>query len=284
MSFALDGKTAIVTGAAHGIGLAIARHFLAKGANVMFADMDEDALAHEIGDEVGRNPRLAMFAGDLRQKLTLTNLLSATVDAFDHIDILVNASRMLKLSDPLTIGEDCVEEMLAQNLLTALRLSQMTAKRMIAQGEDGPEGAEGVAPVGAAVGAAVGAPVGVIVNISSIAAQRTQTQLMGFSIACAAVDQMTRSLAVALAPKGIRVNAVAIGSVLSGSLQSILRDTPDYRDVITAATPMGRIAPAQEVVETVQYLVSDAASFVTGQIVTVDGGRSLIDAANACAH
>lgn len=280
MSFALDGKTAIVTGAAHGIGLAIARHFLAKGANVMFADMDEDALTLEIGDEVGRNPRLAMFAGDLRQKLTLTNLLAATVDAFDRIDILVNASRMLKLSDPLTIGEDCVEEMLAQNLLTALRLSQMTAKRMIAQGEDGAEGAEGVAPAGAPVGV----PVGVIVNISSIAAQRTQAQLMGFSIACAAVDQMTRSLAVALAPKGIRVNAVAIGSVLSGSLQSILRDTPDYRDLITAATPMGRIAPAQEVVETVQYLVSDAASFVTGQIVTVDGGRSLIDAANACAH
>jgi 7-alpha-hydroxysteroid dehydrogenase len=272
MSFALDGKTAIVTGAAHGIGLAIARHFLAKGANVMFADMDEEALTHEIGDEVGRNPRLAMFAGDLRQKLTLTNLLSATVDAFDHIDILVNASRMLKLSDPLTIGEDCVEEMLSQNLLTALRLSQMTAKRMIAQGEDGAERAGGAEPAG------------VIVNISSIAAQRTQKQLMGFSIACAAVDQMTRSLAVALAPKGIRVNAVAIGSVLSGSLQSILRDTPDYRDVITAATPMGRIAPAQEVVETVQYLVSDAASFVTGQIVTVDGGRSLIDAANACAH
>lgn len=269
MSFSLDGKTAIVTGAAHGIGLAIARHFLAKGANVMFADMDEAALDHEIGDERARNPRLAQFAGDLRQKLTLTNLLSATQDAFDRVDILVNASRMLKLSDPLNMNEDSVEEMLAQNLLTALRLSQMTAKRMIAQAGGRDD---------------TGVPAGVIVNISSIAAQRTQKQLMGFSIACAAVDQMTRSMAVALAPKGIRVNAVAIGSVLSGSLQAILRDSPDYRDEITAATPMGRIAPAQEVVETVQYLVSDAASFVTGQIVTVDGGRSLIDAANACAH
>lgn len=272
MSFALDGKTAIVTGAAHGLGLAIARHFLAKGANVMFVDMDEDALAHEVGDEAARNPRLALFAGDLRQKLTLTNLLSATVSAFEHIDILVNASRMLKLSDPLKSEGDCVDEMLAQNLLTALRLSQMTAKRMIAQAGEPAEGSGAVQSAG------------VIVNISSIAAQRTQSQLMGFSIACAAVDQMTRSLAVALAPKGIRVNAVAIGSVLSGSLQAILRDTPDYRDLITAATPMGRIAPAQEVVETVQYLVSDAASFVTGQIVTVDGGRSLIDAATACAH
>jgi 7-alpha-hydroxysteroid dehydrogenase len=95
---------------------------------------------------------------------------------------------------------------------------------------------------------------------------------------------MTRSLAVSLAPRGIRVNAIAIGSVLSGSLQSILRETPEYRDLIVAATPMGRIAPAQEVVETVQYLASDAASFVTGQIVAIDGGRSLIDAAHASAH
>jgi 7-alpha-hydroxysteroid dehydrogenase len=276
MSFSLDGKTAIVTGAAHGIGLAIARHFLAKGANVMFVDMDEAALIHEIGDQVGRNPRLAMFAGDLRQKLTLTNLLSATADAFDHIDILVNASRMMKPSDPLKMDEDHVEEMLSQNLLTALRLSQMTARRMIAQAEDRPPQGERARPMGAGAG--------VIVNISSIAGQRTQRRMMGFSIACAAVDQMTRSMAVALAPQGIRVNAVAIGSVLSGNLQAVLRDSPDYRDEIIAATPMGRIAPAQDVVETVQYLVSDAASFVTGQIVTVDGGRSLIDAANACAH
>jgi 7-alpha-hydroxysteroid dehydrogenase len=125
---------------------------------------------------------------------------------------------------------------------------------------------------------------GVIINLSSIAAQRTHGQLLGYSIACAAVDQMTRSLAVSLAPKGIRVNAIAIGSVLSGSLQSILRETPEYRDLIIAATPMGRIAPAQEVVETVHYLASDAASFVTGQIVSIDGGRSLIDAAHASAH
>lgn len=275
MSFTLDGKTAIVTGAAHGIGLAIARHFLAKGANVMFADMDEEALQHELGEDIGTNPRLAVFAGDLRQKLTLTNLLSATIDAFDRVDILVNGSRMLKLSDPLKSDEDCVEEMLQQNLLTALRLSQMTVKRMMAQSTHAAQDNDSGDPAPS---------IGAIVNISSIAAQRTQGQLMGFSIACAALDQMTRSLAVALAPKGIRVNAVAVGSVLSGSLQTILRTNPDYRDEITAATPLGRIAPAQEVVETVQYLVSDAASFVTGQIVTVDGGRSLVDAARACAH
>ena len=270
MSFSISGKTAIVTGAANGIGLAIARHFLDKGANVMFADMDEARLESEIGTEARSEGAVRMFAGDLRQKLTIANLLSATIDAFDRVDILVNASRMMKVSDPLMVEEDAVDEMIQQNLMTSLRLSQMTAKRMIKQAE--------------AMGEGDTAAVGSIVNLSSIAANRTQPCLLGYSIACAAVDQMTRSLAVALAPKGIRVNGVGFGSVLSGSLQAALKAEPDWRSGIEAGTPLGRIAPANELVETVQYLASDASSFLTGQVLAVDGGRSLLDAVAAPAH
>jgi 7-alpha-hydroxysteroid dehydrogenase len=179
---------------------------------------------------------------------------------------------MMRVSEPLKVEEDAVDEMLQQNLMTSLRLSQMTAKRMIKQADLLGE-TEGPRP-----------PAGSIINLSSIAASRTQTCLLGYSIACAAVDQMTRSLAVALAPKGIRVNAVAFGSVLSGSLQAALKDEPDWRGIIEAGTPLGRIAPASELVETVQYLASDAASFLTGQILTVDGGRSLLDPIAAPAH
>lgn len=272
MSFSITGKTAIVTGAANGIGLAIARHFLDRGANVMFADIDEARLEDEIGAEARADGPVRMFAGDLRQKLTIANLLSATIDAFDRVDILVNASRMMRVSDPLKVEEDAVDEMLQQNLMTSLRLSQLTAKRMIKQAEALGETDETLPTAGS------------IINLSSIAASRTQPCLLGYSIACAAVDQMTRSLAVALAPKGIRVNAVATGSVLSGSLQAALRDQPDWRGEIEAGTPLGRIAPASELVETVQYLASDAASFLTGQVLTVDGGRSLLDAALAPAH
>jgi 7-alpha-hydroxysteroid dehydrogenase len=89
---------------------------------------------------------------------------------------------------------------------------------------------------------------------------------------------------VALAPKRIRVNAVSFGSLMSASLQTALKDNPDYRDAIAAATPLGRIAGADELSETVQYLASDASGFMTGQIVTLDGGRALIDAAAAPAH
>lgn len=268
MSLSITGKTAIVTGAANGIGLAIARHFVSMGANVMFADMDEDRLEAEVGVEARAEGQVRMFAGDLRQKLTINNLLSATMDAFDRVDILVNASRQVLLADPLDPDADAVEALLDQNLLTGLRLSQMTARRMVKHAEK--TGQDGM--------------IGAIVNLSSIAAQRVQPNLMGYSISCAAVDAMTRSMAVALAPKRIRVNAVAFGSVMSASLQDLLKHTPDYQQIIMDGTPLNRIASANELAETVQFLVSDASAFITGQVITVDGGRSLLDTVRAPAH
>lgn len=268
MSLSITGKTAIVTGSANGIGLAIARHFVAMGANVMFADMDEDRLEAEVGVESRTEGQVRMFAGDLRQKLTINNLLSATMDAFDRVDILVNASRQVILADPLDPDADAVEALLEQNLLTGLRLSQLAARRMMKH-------AEKTGQIGT---------IGAIVNLSSIAAQRVQPNLMGYSISCAAVDAMTRSMAVALAPKGIRVNAVAFGSVMSASLQGVLAQTPDYQQTILDGTPLNRIASASELAETVQFLASDAARFITGQVITVDGGRSLLDVVGAPAH
>ncbi|MEZ5912680.1 MAG: SDR family oxidoreductase [Paracoccaceae bacterium] len=270
MSFSIAGKTAIVTGAANGVGLAIARHFVEKGANVMFADIDEDRLVEQIGEEASAEGAVRMFGGDLCQKLTIANLLSATIDAFDRVDILVNASRQVALSDPLNPEADAVEQMLQQNLMTSLRLSQQVARRFCAQAEREDDDSEG--------------SIGAIVNISSVAASRTHPQLLGYSVACAALDQMTRSLAVALAPKRIRVNAVAFGSVMSASLQAALREDDDMRGAIEASTPLGRIASTGELVEAVQFLASGAAGFLTGQVVTVDGGRSLLDAAQVPAH
>ena len=269
MSHSIEGRTAIVTGAAHGLGLAIARHFADQGANVMFADMDEDTLEREVGALSEKSDNVRFFGGDLRQKLTVANLLSATIDAFDRIDILVNASRQCLTTDPLSPEDDSVAEMLEQNLFTGLKLTRAVARRMIAQAQKTPAETRSV---------------GAIVNISSIAAQRTQPQLMGYSIASAAVDQMTRSLALALAPEGIRINAVAIGSVMSASLQAQIKENADWRADIRSHTPLGRIAAPSEVAEAAQFLASDAAGFLTGQIITMDGGRTLLDAVAAPAH
>ena len=126
--------------------------------------------------------------------------------------------------------------------------------------------------------------IGAVVNLSSIASDRTHAELLAYSVACAALNQMTRSLAVAFADQRIRVNAIAIGSVMSASLQSRLKNDPDVRAATLAATPLNRIAEAQEVAETAQFLSTEASGFMTGQIITVDGGRSLIDPLEAAAH
>ncbi len=266
MAFSINGKTAIVTGAANGIGLAIARHFADRGANVMCADMDEQRLVDEIGgsEEEGN---LRYYAGDLRQRLTIANLVSATIDAFDQVDILVNAARQVIPTDPLDPEDNSVETLIEQNLMAALRLSQYVARRMVKQWDSESEGSAGA-----------------IINLSSITAHQTRPELLGYSISSAALEQMTRGLALALAPNRIRVNAVAFGSVMSASLKDALKDQPDWREEIETHTPLNRIASPSELVDAVQFLASEGSGFVTGEVLRVDGGRSLLDPISAPAH
>jgi 7-alpha-hydroxysteroid dehydrogenase len=171
------------------------------------------------------------------------------------------------VTDPLGVDDDTTETMLQQNLLNSLRLSQLVARRMIKQAAGNVEG-----------------QIGSIINLSSIAARRAHPDLMAYSIATAASDQMTRSLAVALAPHKIRVNAVAFGSVMSASLQEALKENADFRGDIEDHTPLQRIASPNELAAAVQYLASDWSGFMTGQIMTLDGGRTLIDPVAAPAH
>ncbi len=266
MSYSIAGKTAIITGSANGIGLALGRHFADHGANVMFADMDEKSLIEELGDK-NEEGNIRYFAGDLREKLTIRNLISATIDAFDQVDILINGCRQVMPTDALDPDDSSVHQMLQQNLMTALRLSQIVARRMIKQAEGQTEG-----------------QVGAIVNLSSIAARRTHPDLLAYSVSTAALDQMTRSLAVALAPHRIRVNAVSFGSVMSASLQDTLKEKREYRSEIEHHTPLGRIAAPGELADAVQFLASEGSGFMTGQILTLDGGRTLLDPVTAPAH
>ncbi|MCC5969573.1 MAG: SDR family oxidoreductase [Pararhodobacter sp.] len=268
MSFSISGKTAIITGAASGIGHAIARRFLDEGANVVLADQSEKRLKSAC-EGIAERENARLFVGDLRERLTVANLLSATIDAFDRVDILVNASREFTTTDPLDPADKTVDEALSQNLMVALRLSQAVARRMITQAEQEDERR---------------AEYGAIVNLSSLAAQRTQPELLAYSISTAAAEQMTRALAVALAPHNIRVNAIALGSVMSASLRDCIADKPDYRDSIIHGTPLRRIATAAEVAEAAQFLVSSAAGFITGQVISFDGGRGLLDAVQRPAH
>ncbi|MCT4333007.1 SDR family oxidoreductase [Paracoccus sp. YLB-12] len=265
MSLSIQGKTAIVTGAARGIGLAVAQNLVERGANVVFTDADEEGLDRVVSDHGKDNPQVLDFPGDICEKLVMANLLSATLDAYDRVDILVNAHRFVKGSDPLDTDPGILEEMLRQNMIAGLRLSQMVAKRMIKQSEGQPDIVQA----------------GSIVNVSTLAASRPVPAMLGYSIACAAQEQATRGLALALAPHRIRVNGVRFSSIMSHELKCALKEDVDMRQQIIDGTPLGRIASADELADAVHYLASEGARFITGQIVTVDGGRSLADPVTA---
>lgn len=259
MSHRMDGKSVIVTGAANGIGLAIAKRFVRAGALVVMADRDEEKLALETETLAGEghDGRAQAVAGDVSEKLTMANVIAATMDANDRLDVLVNAARIVVAADPLAGGGDRFEEVFAQNVTATYRLSQLAARRMIGEGRERVEGA--------------------IVNVSSIYAQRSPGRLLGYSVACAALEQLTRGLASALAPTGIRVNAIAVGSVPGRSISEAFPGVDDLPRALAQATPLGRIAEPSEAAEAALFLASPAAGFVTGEVLVVDGGRLLVD-------
>jgi 7-alpha-hydroxysteroid dehydrogenase len=260
MGYRMDGKSVIVTGAANGIGLAIARRFVRAGASVVMADRDEEKLKREVKaiEGEGHDGRPIPFYGDVSEKLAMTNLMAGAIDANERIDILVNAARILVAADPLEAEDDRFEEVLAQNVTTTFRLSRLAARRMISEAETGRVD-------------------GAIVNIGSVYARRAPPALLAYSVACAAIEQLTRGLAVTVAPHGIRVNAVAIGSMPGRSVTEAFAGVEDLPRTFARATPLGRAGQPQEAAEAALFLASPGASFITGEVLTVDGGRLLRD-------
>ena len=261
MTISLDGKTAIVTSAAQDVGRTIAQRFLDAGAKVMLADSDDKALAHAEDDMDGDRGRFDRFHFTAQDKLSIQNLIAATIDRFERIDILVNSAQAICAPGSfLELAPGEFDSHFGDNVRGVFQLSQAVAKRMVAQGEkeETPSG-------------------GSIVNISSVSGQRTVPELLTFSVSTAALDQLTRSMAAALAPRGIRVNAIALGGVLTERLRSAFSDDESLRDEMIRVTPMGRVAEMEEVAEAAIFVASEQASYITGQILSVDGGRTLLD-------
>jgi len=257
----LAGKTSIVTGASNGVGLSVAKLFCEAGANVVLADIDEETLNEEVGLLKEKGHKVISFCGDLTKRLTLTNLIATTIDEFETIDILVNALRQIELSDPISSEKDNFQNLFDQNFMVSLRLSQMVAKKMISQNPENQKDQN----------------IGCIINLSSIADRMILPESFAYSICSAAVNQLTKSMGVALAGKGIRVNAVAMGSIMSTSLREMIREDLDLHDQVKSATPLGRIGESDEAASTVLFLASEDSRFITGQIITIDGGRTLTE-------
>jgi glucose 1-dehydrogenase len=221
---ALDNKVAIVTGGARGIGLATARRFLEDGARVVIGDLDEDAGSEAI-DALGELGAVRFVHCDVGDRLSVRNLVAATIDAFGEIDVLVNNAGIVHGAAFLELSEEDFDRVLRVNLKGAFLAAQAVARRMIKRVEAG------------------GAP-GAIVNMSSINAVVAIPNQIPYSVSKGGMNQLTKAMALALAPHGIRVNAIGPGSIMTDMLAAVAA-----------------------------FLASDDAGYMTGQTIYVDGGR-----------
>ena len=264
----LQNKTANITGASSGIGMEIGKKFLQAGANVVFSDyrkFDLESLISGIPSKIGN---AHSFHGNMQDRLAVNNLIATTLNKFEKVDILVNANRTIIPSDPLDEKEGALEKSLSQNLVATLNVSQLFVKSIIKQTTNRKNSEI----------------VGSIINLTSIAADQTIPEMMSYSVSCAALNQMTRSLAVSFADNGIRVNAISLGSIMSSSLRLNLHSNPELQDAIIEATPLGYIAEPEEVADLALFLSSDSARFLTGQVITIDGGRSILNKLEKAAY
>jgi len=248
----LEGKTAIVTGAARGIGFAVARRFASDGAKVVVADVDErqGLEATEALNDIGE---AAFIHCDVGERLDVRNLVAATMEQYGDIDVLVNNAGVVHAADFLDLTEEDFDRVLKVNLKGTFLVGQAVARHMVERVE-------------------AGGPPGAIVNMSSVNAVVAIPSQVPYSISKGGVNQLTRVMALALAPYGIRVNGIGPGSIMTEMMETVNAD-PEAKARALSRTPLGRIGEPREVAAVAAFLASGEASYMTGQIVYVDGGR-----------
>ncbi|MEO8544100.1 MAG: SDR family oxidoreductase [Burkholderiaceae bacterium] len=248
ISFGHAGRVVIVTGAAQGIGEACARRFAGDGAKVVIADLDTQrgqGLARELGADFIRC--------DVGDKAQVDALVAQTLTKHQRIDILVNNAGILRAADFLDVSEADFDAVMRVNIKGAFLMGQAVARVMATQGG------------------------GNIVNMSSINATVTIPTIASYNISKGGINQLTRVMSLALADKGIRVNAVAPGTIATEMAIKAVLATEDARNRVMSRTPMKRLGEPSEIADVVAWLASDAASYVTGEIVVVDGGRMTLN-------
>lgn len=241
-------QTVIVTGGAGGIGRACAELFAKEGASVVIADIDVqggEAAASRIIEAGGTAAFITCDVGDGSSAIAL---IDQTVQRFGRLDVLVNNAGIIKAAEFLDISEADFDSVMRVNLKGAFLVGQAAARAMVASGK------------------------GAIVNMSSANAVLAIPNQIPYVVSKGAMNQLTNVMALALADKGVRVNAVGPGSIMTDMLKTIMTDEA-ARQKILSRTPLGRCGEPEEMARVVAFLASDDASYITGQCVYADGGR-----------
>ena len=248
VQFGLQGRVCIVTGAAQGIGEACVRRFAAEGSKVVIADVD-DVRGQALADGLG-----ALYQHcDVGDKAQVDALVAQTLQAYGRIDVLVNNAGIFRAADFLEVTEADFDAVLRVNLKGSFLVGQAVARAMVATGG------------------------GTIVNMSSVNGVLTIPTIASYNVSKGGINQLTRVMALALAEKNIRVNAVAPGTIATELAAKAVLTSDEAKSKIMSRTPMKRLGQPSEIADVVAWLASDASSYVTGEIVTVDGGRMTLN-------
>jgi NAD(P)-dependent dehydrogenase (short-subunit alcohol dehydrogenase family) len=243
----LSGRVAVVIGGTSGIGRAIAHGLAEAGSDVVCSSRREEQVHAAAAEIEGFGRRTIRCTSDVADRYSLQTLLDESVAALGKVDILVNCAGITKRTPTLDLSDDEWDSIIETNLTGTLRGCQVFGRHMIANGY------------------------GRIINIASLSTFVALYEVAAYAASKAAVASLTKSLAVEWAKKGVNVNAIAPGVFRTALNTKLLDETPRGQEFLTR-TPMGRFGNVEELAGAAVFLASDAASFVTGEVMVVDGG------------
>ena len=247
VQFGHQGRVVIVTGGAQGIGEACVRRFVGEGARVVVADvLPAPDWARKLG--------IVCIPCDVGSSAAVDAMVAQVVRSFGRVDILVNNAGISRSAPFLDVTEADFDAVLRVNLKGSFLVAQAVARAMVKAGTRGR-----------------------IVNMGSVNGVLAIPEIASYNVSKGGINQLTRAMALALADHGIRVNAVAPGTIATELAAKSVLTTEAARNKVLSRTPLKRLGSPEEVADVVAWLASDAASYVTGEIVVIDGGRMALN-------